>query len=78
MSETQNLGKYTEQELRDRGIGKFHAADTRGWATKLSTYHDEGVKPAVGTKGAEALRLGFHLDSGYNLINLIFFCIHIQ
>ena len=39
-------GKYTELELRTRGIGKFHATKTPGWATKLSTYHDEEVKRA--------------------------------
>ncbi len=41
-----NLGKYTELELRTRGIGKFHETKTHEWATKLSTYHDEGVKRA--------------------------------
>ena len=44
--EGENKGKYTEFELRDRGIGKFHATQTHEWATKLSTYHDEGVKRA--------------------------------
>ncbi len=39
-------GKYTELELRERGIGKFHATQTPGWRTKLSTYHDEEVKGA--------------------------------
>ena len=40
-------GKYTELELRTRGVGKFHDTRTVGWATKLSTYHDEEVKRAV-------------------------------
>ena len=40
-------GKYTELELRTRGIGKFYAKETHDWATKLSTYHDEEVKRAV-------------------------------
>ena len=44
--ETKNKGKYTEQELRLRGVGEFHASQTQGWATKLSTYHDEEVKRA--------------------------------
>jgi hypothetical protein len=39
-------GKYTELELRDRGIGKFHATQTREWTLKMSTYHDEEVKGA--------------------------------
>ena len=39
-------GKYTELELRERGIGKFHETQTREWTTKLSTYHDEEVKRA--------------------------------
>ena len=39
-------GKYTELELRTRGIGKFHETQTREWTTKLSTYHDEEVKRA--------------------------------
>lgn len=39
-------GKYTELELRERGIGKFHENRTHEWATKLSTYHDEEVKGA--------------------------------
>ena len=40
----QSRGKYTELELRERGIGKFHETRTPGWVTKLSTYHDEEVK----------------------------------
>jgi len=40
------MGKYTELELRKRGIGEFHAKRTHEWATKLSTYHDEDVKRA--------------------------------
>jgi hypothetical protein len=44
--EPENRGKYTEQELRDRGVGKFHATDTREWVMKVSTYHDEEVKRA--------------------------------
>ncbi len=47
MSETQNRGKYTEQELRDRGVGKFLGNRDYGWDTKISTYHDEDVKRAV-------------------------------
>jgi len=39
-------GKYTELELRTRGIGKFHETQTREWTMKLSTYHDEEVKGA--------------------------------
>ena len=42
----QSKGKYTELELRTRGIGKFHDTRTEEWATKLSTYHDEEVKRA--------------------------------
>ncbi|MBW8042175.1 MAG: hypothetical protein FVQ85_19545 [Planctomycetes bacterium] len=42
----QNRGKYTELELRDRGVGKFHQTDTREWTLKVSTYHDEGVNRA--------------------------------
>ncbi len=38
------MGKYTELELRQRGVGKFFEDRTHEWATKLSTYHDEGVK----------------------------------
>jgi hypothetical protein len=45
--EEKSKGKYTELELRTRGVGKFHGAQTREWATKLSTYHDEEVKRAV-------------------------------
>jgi len=37
-------GKYTELELRGRGVGKFIDTQTREWAMKLSTYHDEEVK----------------------------------
>ena len=37
-------GKYTELELRERGIGKFYETRTHEWSTKLSTYHDEEVK----------------------------------
>jgi len=40
----QNLGKYTELELKERGIGKMHDTQTREWDTKLVTYHDEEVK----------------------------------
>ena len=39
-------GKYTELELRQRGVGKFCANKTHEWAQKLSTYHDEEVKRA--------------------------------
>jgi hypothetical protein len=39
-------GKYTELELRSRGIGKFHEPQTREWDKKLVTYHDEEVKRA--------------------------------
>ncbi len=42
----ENRGKYTELELRTRGIGKFHETKTHEWDTKLSTYHDEEVKRA--------------------------------
>lgn len=42
----ENRGKYTELELRNRGIGKFYDTQTREWDTKLSTYHDEEVKRA--------------------------------
>lgn len=41
-----NKGKYTELELRNRGVGKFYDTQTREWAMKLSTYHDEEVKRA--------------------------------
>ena len=43
---SESKGKYTELELRTRGIGKFHATQTPEWDTKLSTYHDEEVKRA--------------------------------
>ena len=39
-------GKYTELELRERGVGKYVGARTHEWAQKLSTYHDEEVKRA--------------------------------
>ena len=39
-------GKYTELELRSRGIGKFHETQTCEWDAKLVTYHDEEVKQA--------------------------------
>ena len=42
----ENRGKYTELELRTRGIGKFHETRTHEWTVKLSTYHDEEVKRA--------------------------------
>ena len=42
----ENRGKYTELELRTRGVGKFHETRTYEWTTKLSTYHDEEVKRA--------------------------------
>ena len=42
----ENSGKYTELELRERGVGKFHIPKTHEWTTKLSTYHDEEVKRA--------------------------------
>ena len=44
--EETNKGKYTELELRTRGVGKFIDTQTREWAMKLSTYHDEEVKRA--------------------------------
>jgi len=44
--EKKNRGKYTELELRTRGVGKFFDTRTHEWATKLSTYHDEDVKRA--------------------------------
>lgn len=37
-------GKYTEQELRDRRVGKFCNTETREWALKFTTYKDEEVK----------------------------------
>ena len=40
----ENRGKYTELELRQRFVGKYIGKRTHEWATKLSTYHDEGVK----------------------------------
>jgi len=42
----ENRGKYTELELRQRGVGKYVGARTHEWAQKLSTYHDEEVKRA--------------------------------
>jgi len=45
-NEEKTKGKYTELELRSRGIGKFYETDTREWVTKLSTYHDEEAKRA--------------------------------
>jgi len=46
MAENGTKGKYTELELRTRGIGKFFETQTREWTVKLSTYHDEEVKRA--------------------------------
>ncbi|GAI01757.1 unnamed protein product, partial [marine sediment metagenome] len=45
-TESVSKGKYTELELRARGVGKFKETKTHDWATKLSTYHDEEVKRA--------------------------------
>jgi hypothetical protein len=42
----ENRGKYTELELRERGVGKFKETRTREWVVKMSTYHDEEVKRA--------------------------------
>jgi len=39
-------GKYTESELRERGVGKIRADRDHDWNTKQSTYSDEGVKLA--------------------------------
>jgi hypothetical protein len=39
-------GKYTELELRERGIGKFRETRTEEWRVKYSTYRDEEVKSA--------------------------------
>jgi hypothetical protein len=39
-------GKYTELELRERGVGKYIKVRSYEWAVKLSTYHDEEVKRA--------------------------------
>lgn len=62
-------GKYTEQELRDRGVGKFHQADTREWVMKLSTYHDEEVKRAF-MAIKRSLRLLCTDVEGYHYIEL--------
>lgn len=45
-AESVSRGKYTELELRTRGIGKFFETRTHEWTVKLSTYHDEEVKRA--------------------------------
>lgn len=37
---------YSEQELRDRGIGKYIEARMYGWDTKERTYREEKVKAA--------------------------------
>lgn len=37
-------GKYTELELKERGVGKFFDTQTKQWDAKLRTYHDEEVK----------------------------------
>ena len=56
MAEPENKGKYTELELRERGVGKFFEVKTHPWATKLSTYHDEEVKRAyLALKGSLSL-----------------------
>ena len=39
-------GKYTELQLRERGIGKFQTTTDNGWRIKLDTYQDEEVKRA--------------------------------
>ncbi|GAI14032.1 unnamed protein product [marine sediment metagenome] len=62
-------GKYTELELRTRGIGKFHATQTPGWRTKLSTYHDEEVKRAFLAIKA-SLRLLCTDVEGYHYIEI--------
>ena len=62
-------GKYTELELRTRGIGKFHDTQTRGWAVKLSTYHDEEVKRAFMAVKA-SLRLLCTDVEGYHYIEI--------
>lgn len=62
-------GKYTELELRTRGIGKFHETQTPGWRTKLSTYHDEEVKGAFLAVKA-SLRLLCTDVEGYHYIEI--------
>ena len=62
-------GKYTELELRTRGIGKFHETQTPGWRTKLSTYHDEEVKGAFLAIKA-SLRLLCTDVEGYHYIEI--------
>ena len=64
-----NRGKYTELELRNRGIGKFHDTQTRGWDTKLSTYHDEEVQGAF-MAIKRSLRLLFTDVDGYHYIEI--------
>ena len=65
----ENRGKYTELELRERGIGKFHETQTHGWRTKLSTYHDEGVKGAF-LAIKESVRLLCTDVEGYHYMEL--------
>ncbi len=63
-------GKYTELELRSRGIGKFHQTQTPEWRTKLSTYHDEEVKGAFLAVKA-SLRLLCTDVEGYHYIEIV-------
>jgi len=63
--EAKTGGKYTELELRTRGIGKFKELRTYDWTTKLSTYHDEEVKGAFLAIKA-SLRLLYTDVDGYH------------
>ena len=65
----ENRGKYTERELRDRGIGKFYQTQTREWTLKLSTYHDEEVRGAF-MAIKRSLRLLFTDVEGYHYIEI--------
>jgi hypothetical protein len=67
--ESISKGKYTELELRTRGIGKFFETRTLDWATKLSTYHDEEVKRAF-TAIKASLRLLCTDVEGYHYIEI--------
>jgi len=68
-NEEKSKGKYTELELRTRGIGKFHETRTHEWDTKLSTYHDEEVKGAF-LAIKQSLRLLCTDVEGYHYIEM--------
>jgi len=56
--------KYTERELRDRGIGKFIESRDYGYDTKSRTYREEGVWQAF-SKLRSSYRPLVTDDTGY-------------